>query len=160
MYVISITCELWPWFDLESEGMVQVVETDMLAVKAKAIGNILEADVAVISQKCQMDKKRTVKVKKSSKVCVHWSLDLSVSFTGLTDNGEAVNKAEVFLLPEELPVFTLSLLQHPILLPTNYSQQVSMERGMYCMRIIAEESPENFAQRLSDTLQALEKESV
>lgn len=150
-------CELWPWFDLESEGMVQVVETDMLVVKAETLANIMDADVTVDSEKCQVEKKRTVKAQKSTKVCVHWSLDLSVSFSEFTDNGAALNEAEVFLLPEELPIFTLSLLQHPILFPINYSQQVSMERGMYCVRIISKESPEHFAERLSDALRALEK---
>lgn len=152
-----VRCVLWPRIDTESEGMVQVVETDLLVVKAETIGNIMDAEVAVGLGKCQIEKKRMVEAQKSKKVCVRWSLDLSVSFSELTESGLALNEAEVFLLPEELPIFTLSLLQHDILFPINYSQQVSMERGMYCVRIISKESPENFAERLSDALRALEK---
>lgn len=157
MYVILVKRELWPRIDTESEGMVQVVETDLLVLKSETVGNIMDAEVTVGSGKCQIEKKRTVEAQTSKKVCVRWSLDLSVSFSELTESGLALNEAEVFLLPEELPIFTLSLLQHDILFPINYSQQVSMERGMYCVRINSKESPENFAARLSDALRALEK---
>lgn len=154
---IFIHFRLRPWIDIESEGMIQVVETDLLALKAETLGKIMDAEVKMDSDRCLIQKKRTAEAQKSSQVCVRWSLDLSLTISPFTDSGEAINEAEVFLLPEELPIFTLSLLQHHILFPINYSQQVSMERGMYCIRITSKETPEDFAERLSDALRALEK---
>nr|WP_251047812.1 hypothetical protein [Planococcus sp. ISL-109] len=100
-------------------------------------------------------KKRMIEVHKSPGMCVGWSLDLAVSFKIFRDGREAVNEAEVFLLPEELPLFTEALIQHPILLPVSYSQHLSMEHGMSCIRLKSQEPFEDFAERLSEALCAL-----
>jgi hypothetical protein len=91
---------------------------------------------------------------KNSKVHVCLSLDLTVKVQS-TGYEEAINEAEVFLLPEELPLFTASLIGNPILMPTNFSQKITMERGMYCVRLMAQEAPEIFAERLSETLRTI-----
>nr|WP_251047696.1 hypothetical protein [Planococcus sp. ISL-110] len=104
----------------------------------------------------RLEKKRTIKLQKSPEMCVSWSLDLNVSCRLASGHWEAVNEAEIFLLPEELPVFTRALIEHPILLPTSYSQHLSMERGMYCIRLTSYELPEDFAERLFEALSVLE----
>nr|WP_251047951.1 hypothetical protein [Planococcus sp. ISL-109] len=100
----------------------------------------------------QLKKKRMIDVHRSLDMCVCWSLDLTVSFRIFRDDRKVVNEAEVFLLPEELPIFTQALIQHPILFPISYSQHLSMERGMYCLRLKSQEPFEDFAERLSEAL--------
>lgn len=136
------------------EGLVEVVEMDSLVIKAERVGELLGADAEISTEALQFKKKRTIKEQKSSKVHVCWSLDILVTIKS-SDSEETVIEAEIFLLPEELPAFTGALYQHPVLIPTNFSQHVSMERGMYCVRLKSQEDPEDFAQRLSDTLRRL-----
>lgn len=132
-----------------------MVETGSQAITAEKTINFMGTEVDMDTEFWQLKKKRTIKSQKSSGVCVSWSLDLTVSFRLLHDGRKTVNEAEVFLLPEELPIFTRALIQHPILLPISYSQQLSIERGMHCIRLTSQEPFEDFAGRLSEALYAL-----
>ncbi|ANU10910.1 hypothetical protein A1A1_17595 [Planococcus antarcticus DSM 14505] len=132
-----------------------MIETDVLSLTAEKVSRFLGAKMELHEGFWQLVNKRTIKTHDGSNLCVSWSLDLSVSFRETGDGHEAMNKAEVFLLPEELPIFTDALLQHPILFPSSYSQQLSTERGMYCIRLTSQEPPEDFAKRLSEAVYAL-----
>lgn len=81
--------------------------------------------------------------------------DISVPLRLFHDGREGDNEAIVFLLAEELPVFIQALIDHPILLPTSYSQQVSMERGMSCLQLKTREPFEDFKARLFKALTKL-----
>lgn len=131
-----------------------MIEMNSLVAIAEKVGELLEAEVELSPEGLCFKKKRVVKEQKSSKVHVCWSLDLTVRVQS-TGCEVATNEAEVFLLPEELPLFTASLIGNPILMPTNFSQQTTMERGMYCVRLMSQEAPEIFAARLSATLRKL-----
>lgn len=133
-----------------------MVETDAWPLRLGAISKFMGAEVELHGEFLQLKKKRMIKVQKSLDMYVSWSLDLNVSFRLNSDHREASNGAEVFLLPEELPVFTQALIGHPILFPISYSQYLSMERGMYCIRLRSQEPPEDFAERLSEALAVLE----
>ncbi|WKA56942.1 DUF1259 domain-containing protein [Planococcus shenhongbingii] len=135
--------------------MVEVVDTDSQVFIIEKVSKLLDIEVETDSEICQFKKKRTAEAQRNSKVYVRWALDLKVSISSLENDGQAVNEAEIFLLPEELPNFTSALIQHSILFPTNFSQQLSMERGMYCIRIKSQESPINFAERLVGALKSL-----
>lgn len=128
------------------------MKTDSLSLAAEKVSEILDAEMELHEGFWQVLKKRTIKAQKSFDMCVSWSLDLSVSFKPSRHHQLAINKAEVFLLPEELALFTGALIQHPILLPSSYSQRLSTERGMHCIRLTSKEPPENFAKRLSEAL--------
>ncbi|WKA49317.1 hypothetical protein QWY22_10390 [Planococcus liqunii] len=131
-----------------------MLKMNSLVEIAEKVGELLEAEAELRPEGLIFKKKRIVKEQKSSNVHVCWSLDLSVNVQS-TGCEEATNKAEVFLLPEELPLFTASLIGNPILMPTNFSQKISLERGMYCVRLMSQEAPEIFAARLSETLRTL-----
>ena len=129
-----------------------MIETKSLALTAENISRLLGAEVQLTENYLQLKKNRKIEARQSPDMYISWSLDLTVSYK----LQGTVNEAEVFLLPEELPVFTLALIQHPILFPTSFSQHLSMERGMYCIRLKSQEPAEAFAKRLSETLSKLD----
>ncbi|ANU13175.1 hypothetical protein B481_1573 [Planococcus halocryophilus Or1] len=133
-----------------------MVETDLLVKTSEKVNGFLGGEMEFYNGLWHLEKRRDVKVLTSSGLYVSWSLDLSVTYEMTIENHKAINQAEVFLLPEELLVFIGELIRHPIFFPTRYSQQLSTERGMYCLRITSHESPEHFAERLSDSLRTLE----
>lgn len=137
--------------ELRMEGLIWMLEMNSLVAIAKKVGELLEAEAELRPEGLVFKKKRIVKERKSSHVHVCWSLDLTVRVQSAGCE-IAANEAEVFLLPEELPLFTASLIGNPILMPTNFSQKISLERGMYCVRLLSQEAPEIFAARLSETL--------
>ncbi|WP_142826265.1 hypothetical protein [Planococcus soli] len=132
-----------------------MIALDPQAIAAEAIGKYLDAEVELHTNVLRLKKKRTAEVQRSPDMLVGLSLDLNVSFRFAGDAHETVNQAEVFLLPEELPVFTEALIQNPLLLPISYSQHLFVECGVYCIRLASQEPPENFAQRLSEALHLL-----
>ncbi|MBT2583108.1 hypothetical protein [Planococcus sp. ISL-109] len=129
-----------------------MIETNSLALTAEKVIEFMGTEVELNAEFWQLKKKRMIDVHRSLDMCVCWSLDLTVSFRIFRDDRKVVNEAEVFLLPEELPIFTQALIQHPILFPISYSQHLSMERGMYCLRLKSQEPFEDFAERLSEAL--------
>lgn len=133
-----------------------MIALDSLAHKAVAIGKFFDAEVAIFPDALRLQKKRSVIMRRRPDIQVSMTMNLNVSFEIIDDERETVNNAVVYLLPEELSVFTNALVRHPILLPISYSQQLSMERGMYCLQLTSKESPENFAERLSKAIGVLE----
>ncbi|WP_039862739.1 hypothetical protein [Planococcus donghaensis] len=137
-----------------------MVETNLLVKTTATISSLLGGELEFYDDVWHLEKRREVKVQTSSELFVHWSLDLSVTYEMTSAYDKAINRAEVFLLPEELPVFINELIKHPLYFPSSYSQQMSTERGMFCLRITSHESPEHFAIRLSDSLRTLEENSM
>ncbi|WP_441341973.1 hypothetical protein [Planococcus sp. FY231025] len=136
--------------------MIAVVGTEARESMEESISKLMDAELEFHSGKWRFQKKRQTPAVEKLSIHLDTMLDLLVSFGPFKQDGEAVNQAEIFLLPEELPIFTLALLRHPILFPSSYSQQLSMERGLYCLRIKSVEAPEGFARRLSESLRMLE----
>lgn len=129
-----------------------MIETEPLTIIAENLSRIMGGEVEQSEKSLQLKKKRKIKARQSPDMFISWSLDMIVSYK----LQGTVNEAEVFLLPEELPVFTQALIQHPILFPTSFSQHLSMERGMYCIRLKSQEPAEDFAKRLSEALSELD----
>lgn len=134
-----------------------MIGTNSLALKGGKANDFFGAEMEYIEGSWRLTKKRTIQVEKRPDAYVSWSLDLNVSSRSSSNDREAFNQAEVFLLQEELPIFTQALIGHPISFPTSYSQQLSMERGLYCLRLASQEPFEDFAERLSGALGVLEK---
>lgn len=132
-----------------------MIALDTLAHKAAAISKLLETEAEILPDSLRIKKERIAAVRKSTDFRVSLSLSLYVSFRATENERETFNTAEVFLLPDELPFFTKAFIQHAILLPINYSQQLTMEHGIHCILLNSQELPENFAIRLSDALSAL-----
>lgn len=132
-----------------------MAETNSLLWMANNVDVFNSNEVELDAEFWKLHKKRLVKVHKKPGRKGGWSVDLTVPFKIFRDERESVNEAEVFLLPEELAVFTRALIEFPIPLPLSYSQQLSMERGMYCLRLKSQETFKDFAERLSKALRAL-----
>ncbi|MDN7240760.1 hypothetical protein QWY14_03115 [Planococcus sp. N028] len=132
-------------------GLIKVVDTASLELVAEKIGYLLDVEVESAADGFQFRKKRFVKNLEST-FCLVGVSPLTESFE---ENGMAINKASVFLLPEEMPLFMLALIQHPIPFPSNFSQRQTRTHGMYCIRLESLEVPENFAERLSDALKQI-----
>lgn len=113
------------------------------------------AEVELSAEYWELKKKRMVEMHKSPDRCICCSLDLTVSFNLFPNGRETLNKAEVYLLPEELTTFTGALIQHPNLFPISYSQHLSKKDGIYCIRLESLEPFEDFAERLSEALSVL-----
>ncbi|ALS76457.1 hypothetical protein AUC31_15160 [Planococcus rifietoensis] len=82
-------------------------------------------------------------------------LDRGVSVQLYRDEQEGMNEATILLSVEQLPSFTRALIEHPILLPTSYSQRLSVEDGQHALRITSKEEFPDFVERLTDALHVL-----
>lgn len=133
-----------------------MILTEELSATAEIVSEILDVEVECRGGIYQLKNKRLVIVQNSPELDVSLSLDLNVSFRLFENSQDGFNEARVFLLPEELPVFTQALIAHPLLFPISYSQHLTMERGMYCFGLTSQEPPETFVKRLSAALHALE----
>lgn len=127
--------------------MVEMREADPLAREAAKICKLMNVDVKLTSGIWSFRKKRKVAMKNKTSF-FRCSLNMNVSFYGVQAGGPAVNIAEVFLLPEEVPVFTSALREKNLLFPTNYLQQMTMEQGMCCLQLESLEPVEHFVKRL------------
>jgi hypothetical protein len=129
-----------------------VVGTASLESVAENIGRLLNAEVESTPETCQIRKQRLVKNSKG----IFCLMDVNTVIESLKETGIALNKARVFLLPEELPCFALALRQHAIPFPTNFSQSQTCLNGVYCFHLETQEPPEDFAERLAAALTAIE----
>lgn len=129
--------------------------TDSLAFMAENENGFAGTEMELNTEFLKLHKKRLIKIRNSSHKRAELSLELAMPFKIFRDDLESVNEAEVFLLPKELPVFTEALIRHPILLPISFSQHLSMERGIYCIRLKSQEPYEDFTARLCAALRKL-----
>lgn len=123
---------------------------------AEKVGQILEVEPEVSRDACLIRKKRTLEIH-SSNNCAVYNLDMDISFEKLREDGTATNKAEIYLLPEEFTHFLKILEEHPLPLPTDYSQWLDGNPEIICMHMKSKESPEHFAERLTSALKLLNK---
>lgn len=137
------------------ERVDEMAGSDSQAMTADNEKVFIGTEVELDRKFWQLHKKRLIKMRRDSANRAGLSVDLEVPLKIFRDEEKGVNEAEVFLVPEELAVFTKAFIQHSILLPTSYSQHLSMERGMYCLRLKSEEPYEDFANRLSKAVSKL-----
>ena len=121
---------------------------------AEKVGHLLEADAEIEMDRWLIRKKRTLEIQ-SGENCFVCKLDMEISFAQLQEDGTAVNKAEVYLLPEEFTHFLKILRSHPIPLPTDYSQWLDEDPNLICVYMESKEPPEHFAERLATALKLL-----
>ena len=82
-------------------------------------------------------------------------MDRGVSVQLYRDEQEGLNEASILLAVEQVPRFMRALIEHPILLPTSYSQRLSVEDGQHTLWIASKEQFPDFVERLTDALHAL-----
>ncbi|MGB6406285.1 MAG: hypothetical protein WBF39_02340 [Planococcus donghaensis] len=126
---------------------------------AEQVGVLLNAEVEIQNGECLIKKTRAINISSQNKNfnCV---LDHDISVGNLKEDGTALNQAGILLLPEELTLFTNALNEHPIPLPINYQQRVDINPNIVCIYMSSEESPEDFATRLSAVFSAIEQKSL
>lgn len=126
---------------------------------AEQVGVLLNAEVEVQGGECVIKKIRAINISSQNKNfnCV---LDHDISFKNLKEDGTALNHAEILLLPEEVALFTNALQKHPISLPINYQQRVDINPNIVCIYLSSEETPEDFATRLSAAFNVIEQNAL
>ncbi|MFC4713605.1 DUF1259 domain-containing protein [Planococcus dechangensis] len=122
---------------------------------AERVGSLLEAETDTTDMECLIKKSRTVEIHLHTR-SFNCTLEHDISFKNLQPDGTAINNADIFLLPEEVPVFTGALQQFRIALPTEFEQSIDSNPNIVCLRLVAEEPPEHFAARLAAALQTID----
>ncbi|MGM0896468.1 MAG: hypothetical protein ACQEV0_01135 [Bacillota bacterium] len=85
-----------------------------------------------------------------------FKLDMEISFEHFQQDGSAVNKAGVYMLPEEVLAFEDTLRRFPIPLPIAFRQCIHMNQHVIEVAIESLEPPRDFAQRLAAALKEIE----
>lgn len=129
---------------------------EKLETTAKKVGRLLNAEIETCGEKTIFKRKRTLEILATNNR-FSCTLDLDISFEGLKEDGFAFNKAEVFLLPEELPAFTFALSEYRIPFPTAYRQWQNVNPQIISVCIESTEPPEHFAERLSAALNTIDQ---
>ncbi|WP_203340277.1 DUF1259 domain-containing protein [Planococcus beijingensis] len=132
---------------------------EQLEQLAEQVGMLMNSEVELQAGECLIKRKRTINISSHSKN-FSCTLDHDISFKNLKDNGKAMNRAEIFLLPSELASFMNALHWHPIPLPTNYQQRMDVNPDIICVYLASEEAPEDFAGRLSAAFNAVEQNTL
>ena len=85
-----------------------------------------------------------------------FKLDMEISFEHFQQDGAAINRARVYILPEEVLAFTHALRRFHIPLPIAFRQFTQMNRHIVEVVMESLEPPGNFARRLAAALKELE----
>ena len=85
-----------------------------------------------------------------------FKLYAEISFEHLQQDGSAINKAALYLLPEEVLAFAEAFRKFPVPFPVAFRQQLYLNPNIVELSIESLESPVVFAQRLSAALKAIE----
>lgn len=114
--------------------------------------NILEAPVEVFGDLHVVNKQRELAIKTgNSTLC--FKIDYEITFQNIHQQGKMLNKAELLLLPEELPVFSSALISQSVSLPTNYPPITHNGWLWKRMSFAYTWSPKNFLNFLPNVLQ-------
>lgn len=129
---------------------------DRIEQVAERVGVILAADSRLEAGKCIIQKKRTITLYTADSHYTH-TLDFAISFKNFQADGTALNKAQIYLLPEEFPYFVDTLRKYPCPLPPHHKLRVRQGWNMICFTVKTKEAPDHFAQRLSAALKVVEQ---
>lgn len=122
---------------------------------AHEVASLMNADIELAGDTCLVKKKRHLNIQ-TEQIYFSCILELDISFRKLRKNGKALNKAEILLLPEELPAFTAAWSSFAIPLPVSFKQRCETNPNIVCLHLETVECPKAFASRLSAALLALE----
>jgi len=115
----------------------------------------LDAEVETIAGQTFVKKSREMKIFREQQ-CFTCIIEHDISFGKVNADGTALNRAEIFLLPEEYPSFLFAWKSFRIPLPTDYRQWQQVNPHIVSMCVESVEAPEDFAARLSAAFSALE----
>ncbi|MGD6968038.1 DUF1259 domain-containing protein [Rossellomorea vietnamensis] len=81
--------------------------------------------------------------------------DMEIHFEAFHEGGTALNHAEIVLLPDEIPAFTLALGKNDIPISALHNHWLSAEHPIKYLHVQTVEKPESFAKRLAEALKVL-----
>lgn len=128
----------------------------LIANAAEKVKSLLKADVEVSADQTFIKKSRVMEIWREQQ-CFTCIIEHDISFEKVKADGTALNRAEIFLLPEEYPCFLFALKDFRIPLPTDYRQWQHVNPHIISVCIESVEAPEDFAARLSAPFNALEE---
>ena len=131
--------------------------TDPLARSAAAISQLMNVDVEWASGIWKFSKVREVRLE-DSRTSFYCSLNMEISFYAIQEGRTAVNLAEIFLMSEEVSVFTAALWQQVFLTPPHYLQQMTSGHEICCLQIESLEPAEQFVGRLLEAFRVLSQQ--
>ncbi|RNF39824.1 hypothetical protein [Planococcus salinus] len=126
---------------------------------AERVGGVLMAKPVLKAGKCIVQKKRAITINASG-TRYTYSLAFDITFKNYKADGTALNKAEIYLLPEEFPFFSYTLKNYELPLPPHHKLRISSDQHVVCFTVKTIEAPENFARRLSAALKIVEQSEV
>lgn len=116
----------------------------------------LGGEIEVSAGQTIIKKSREMKIWRDRQ-CFTCIIEHDISFEKVNADGTALNRAEIFLLPEEYPCFIFSLKDFRIPLPTDYRQWQHVNPHIISVCMESVEAPEDFAARLAAAFGALEE---
>lgn len=125
-----------------------------LEAAADSVARLLDADIEYQAGQIVIKKKRTLQIFSDNR-CFTCRFDHDISFEKFQQNGTALNKAQIFLLPEEYPAFFCALSEHRIPFPPHYRQWQRVNPHIISVCIESLERPEHFAERLASAVSML-----
>ncbi|WP_135449375.1 hypothetical protein [Planococcus citreus] len=138
-----------------SGGMVEMMDTQQVASPDNKTAEMMAAQAVEKSRSCPIGSAPEIEGHRVPQLYIGLPMDRGVSVQLYRDEQEGLNEATILLSVEQLPSFTRALIEHPILLPTSYSQRSSVEDGQHALRIASKEDFPDFVERLTDALHAL-----
>ncbi|WP_211654876.1 hypothetical protein [Planococcus alpniumensis] len=129
----------------------------MDTLRASAVEQVksyLDAEVEITAGQTFVKKSREMKIYREQQ-CFTCIIEHDISFGKVNADGTALNRAEIFLLPEEYPSFLFAWKNFRIPLPTDYRQWQQVNPHIVSMCMESVEAPEDFAARLSAAFSTL-----
>lgn len=139
---------------MEKQGERTLQVNEELRI-AEQIQHVLRADYEYREGKFYFDKIKKLEVFLGSSRFV-FKLDAEISFEHLQQDGSAINKAALYLLPEEVLAFAEAFRKFPVPVPVAFRQRLYLNPNIVELSIESLEPPVVFAQRLSAALKAIE----
>lgn len=132
-----------------------MMNTQQVASPDNKTAETMAAQAVEKSGECPIGSAPEIEGHRVPQLYIGLPLDRGVSVQLYRDEQEGLNEASILLAVEQVPSFMRALIEHPILLPTSYSQRLSVEDGQHTLRIASKEQFPDFVERLTDAFHAL-----
>lgn len=134
----------------ESIGVANIEEI------AKRFGDILGVEAEPENGMVEASKPRDLEVTVQGRPFKS-ELSMEIHFESLEEDGTALNHAEIVLLPEEVPDFTIALGKNELPISALHNHWLFAEPSIMYLHVQSIEKPEEFAQKLANSFKALKK---
>ncbi|MBU9673909.1 hypothetical protein KQ939_16425 [Planococcus sp. CP5-4] len=132
-----------------------MMNTQQVTSPDNKTAKMMAAQAVEKSRNCPVGSAPEIEGHKIPQLYIGLPLDRGVSVQLYRDEQQGLNEAKVLIPVGQMPSFMRALIEHPILLPTSYSQSSSVEGGQHLLRITSEEALSDFVERLTDALSVL-----